>query len=106
MSVLQWHPISVNVLALVLLLNGEMKIAVVCIIDQVGLVQLSYSLLYLLAMNCPDKQCYDVCGSSCPKTCYDTSYNCENDHCIEGCHCPEGKEHDLSENFHIQANCM
>ncbi|XP_076806278.1 von Willebrand factor-like [Clavelina lepadiformis] len=42
------------------------------------------------AITCPDNLCYDVCGSSCPKTCYDTSYNCENDHCIEGCHCPEG----------------
>lgn len=41
-------------------------------------------------IKCPGKLCYDVCGSSCPKTCFDTSYNCENDHCIEGCHCPEG----------------
>jgi hypothetical protein len=41
-------------------------------------------------VSCPGDLTYDVCGTSCPKTCYDTSYSCENDHCIEGCHCPEG----------------
>ena len=46
--------------------------------------------LLLLVITCPDKQSYDVCGTSCPRTCFDTSYNCENDHCIEGCHCPSG----------------
>lgn len=32
---------------------------------------------------------FDLCGSSCPKTCTGREYNCEDHHCIDGCHCPD-----------------
>lgn len=34
---------------------------------------------------------YDNCGTSCPKTCTGLDYNCEDHHCIDGCHCPADK---------------
>lgn len=32
---------------------------------------------------------FDHCGSSCPLTCSGRQYNCEDRHCIDGCHCPD-----------------
>ena len=32
---------------------------------------------------------FDHCGTSCPLTCSGRQYNCEDRHCIDGCHCPE-----------------
>lgn len=37
---------------------------------------------------CPVGMVYDNCGTSCPKTCDGLEYNCEDHHCIDGCHCP------------------
>ncbi|XP_075922124.1 mucin-6-like [Petromyzon marinus] len=42
------------------------------------------------AIQCPCGMVYNSCGSSCPKTCFDATYDCEDDLCIDGCHCPEG----------------
>lgn len=33
---------------------------------------------------------YSDCGTSCPKTCKNTVYDCEDNHCLDGCHCPDG----------------
>ncbi|XP_061410675.1 SCO-spondin-like [Lethenteron reissneri] len=41
-------------------------------------------------IQCPCGMVYNSCGSSCPKTCFDATYDCEDDLCIDGCHCPEG----------------
>ncbi|XP_019623677.1 PREDICTED: mucin-2-like isoform X2 [Branchiostoma belcheri] len=41
-------------------------------------------------VSCPAGQVYQDCGSSCPKTCRQTVYNCEDEQCIDGCHCPDG----------------
>ncbi|XP_061431827.1 von Willebrand factor-like [Lethenteron reissneri] len=41
-------------------------------------------------MVCPADMVYDMCGSACPRTCFDTVYDCEDDHCVDGCHCPNG----------------
>ncbi|XP_033114280.1 mucin-2-like, partial [Anneissia japonica] len=31
------------------------------------------------------------CGSSCPRTCSSATYDCLDNHCIDGCHCPDDK---------------
>ncbi|KAI8495841.1 hypothetical protein Bbelb_262570 [Branchiostoma belcheri] len=41
-------------------------------------------------MSCSNGMVYDSCGSSCPATCSNTDYNCVDDHCVDGCHCPRG----------------
>jgi hypothetical protein len=41
-------------------------------------------------IRCPAGQIFKTCGSSCPQTCWDQTYNCDDDHCIDGCHCPAG----------------
>ncbi|XP_077861966.1 mucin-2-like [Saccoglossus kowalevskii] len=39
-------------------------------------------------ITCSGGMVYEQCGSACPKTCQKTAYQCEDDHCIDGCHCP------------------
>ncbi|XP_067130718.1 hemocytin-like [Centruroides vittatus] len=41
-------------------------------------------------LDCPVGMEYFDCGSSCPKTCTKTEYDCEDEHCVDGCHCPAG----------------
>lgn len=41
-------------------------------------------------LNCSVGMEYTDCGSSCPKTCIKTEYDCEDEHCVDGCHCPSG----------------
>ncbi|XP_078657624.1 uncharacterized protein LOC144903401 isoform X3 [Branchiostoma floridae x Branchiostoma belcheri] len=40
--------------------------------------------------NCAEGMEYLTCGTSCPETCRTTLYDCEDNQCIDGCHCPEG----------------
>ncbi|XP_078600776.1 uncharacterized protein LOC144875877 isoform X3 [Branchiostoma floridae x Branchiostoma japonicum] len=40
--------------------------------------------------NCAEGMEYHTCGTSCPETCRTTLYDCEDNQCIDGCHCPEG----------------
>ncbi|XP_019625453.1 PREDICTED: mucin-5AC-like isoform X5 [Branchiostoma belcheri] len=40
--------------------------------------------------NCAEGMEYRTCGTSCPETCRTTLYDCEDNQCIDGCHCPEG----------------
>ncbi|XP_033096051.1 mucin-5AC-like, partial [Anneissia japonica] len=42
-------------------------------------------------LQCPDGMEYQICGSTCPQTCGNQVVDCENDYCIEGCHCPAGQ---------------
>ncbi|XP_054708375.1 SCO-spondin-like, partial [Uloborus diversus] len=44
----------------------------------------------LCPLSCTNGMIYKDCGSSCPKTCKDTVYDCEDDQCVDGCHCPDG----------------
>ncbi|GIY60677.1 hypothetical protein CEXT_155381 [Caerostris extrusa] len=44
----------------------------------------------LCPLSCPGGMVYTDCGTSCPITCKGTVYACEDDRCIDGCHCPEG----------------
>merc|ERR1739838_399669 len=44
----------------------------------------------LCETSCPCGMVFDQCGSSCPLTCSGREYNCEDKHCIDGCHCPQG----------------
>ncbi|XP_055937840.1 hemocytin-like [Argiope bruennichi] len=44
----------------------------------------------LCPLSCPFGMVYKDCGSSCPQTCRGTVYDCEDDRCVDGCHCPEG----------------
>uniref|UniRef100_A0A061QFX2 Putative hemolectin n=1 Tax=Cupiennius salei TaxID=6928 RepID=A0A061QFX2_CUPSA len=44
----------------------------------------------LCPLSCPDGMIYKDCGTSCPKTCKGTLYDCEDNHCVDGCHCPDG----------------
>ncbi|XP_019623670.1 PREDICTED: uncharacterized protein LOC109469577 [Branchiostoma belcheri] len=41
-------------------------------------------------MTCQNGMVYDPCGSSCPQTCYSHTYDCVDNHCVDGCHCPSG----------------
>lgn len=43
-----------------------------------------------LAIECSNGKEYQECGSICPKTCKKSVYDCEDDMCIDGCHCPTG----------------
>nr|XP_006820368.1 PREDICTED: mucin-2-like [Saccoglossus kowalevskii] len=45
----------------------------------------------LCDLQCPDGMTYDNCGTTCPQTCRSAMYNCDDNHCLEGCHCPPGK---------------
>ncbi|XP_033097307.1 mucin-5AC-like, partial [Anneissia japonica] len=40
-------------------------------------------------LSCPSQMVYKQCGTSCPLTCKSTTYDCIDDHCIDGCHCPD-----------------
>ncbi|XP_066272356.1 von Willebrand factor-like [Branchiostoma lanceolatum] len=40
--------------------------------------------------NCAEGMEYRTCGTSCPETCRTTLYDCEDNQCVDGCHCPEG----------------
>ncbi|GAB6030548.1 hypothetical protein CHUAL_007413 [Chamberlinius hualienensis] len=42
-------------------------------------------------ISCPSEQMYQVCGSSCKRSCVDISYNTNcREECVEGCNCPPG----------------
>lgn len=43
-------------------------------------------------LHCPQGQEYQVCGSSCARSCKDISFNpnCKEE-CVEGCNCPKGQ---------------
>lgn len=41
-------------------------------------------------LDCPTGMEYMDCGTSCPKTCKLTEYECSSEHCIDGCHCSAG----------------
>ncbi|KAG8199486.1 hypothetical protein JTE90_009334 [Oedothorax gibbosus] len=45
----------------------------------------------LCPLSCPEGMLYSDCGSSCPRTCRGTVYDCEDSRCVDGCHCPEGR---------------
>lgn len=47
-------------------------------------------LFLYIALSCPEGMVYKDCGTSCPKTCKGTVYDCEDHHCVDGCHCPDG----------------
>ncbi|XP_014665852.1 PREDICTED: hemocytin-like [Priapulus caudatus] len=44
----------------------------------------------LCPMDCSAGMEYNSCGTSCPRSCRGQVYDCEDDHCVEGCHCPSG----------------
>ncbi|GFR27036.1 von Willebrand factor [Trichonephila clavata] len=44
----------------------------------------------LCPLSCSGGMIYKDCGTSCPETCKGTVYDCEDNRCIDGCHCPEG----------------
>ncbi|XP_070535301.1 mucin-2-like [Ptychodera flava] len=53
-------------------------------------VLLDWRLPNLCPVNCTNGMVYDNCGSTCPQTCRTSLYNCDSNHCLEGCHCPAG----------------
>ncbi|XP_052248669.1 mucin-5AC-like isoform X9 [Dreissena polymorpha] len=40
---------------------------------------------------CPGNQIHKECGSMCQKTCQSHAATCEDNSCIDGCFCPDGK---------------
>ncbi|CAM9601467.1 unnamed protein product [Lampetra fluviatilis] len=52
--------------------------------------RLSWRAPDLCHVECPPSMVYDDCGSACPHTCKSAVFTCENQQCVEGCHCPDG----------------
>ncbi|XP_075924085.1 uncharacterized protein LOC116943709 [Petromyzon marinus] len=52
--------------------------------------RLSWRAPDLCYVECPPAMVYDDCGSACPHTCKSAVFTCENQQCVEGCHCPDG----------------
>lgn len=42
------------------------------------------------AMTCTNGTEYKECGPPCPLTCDDQEPTCQQERCVDGCHCPEG----------------
>lgn len=41
-------------------------------------------------MACTNGTEYGECGPPCPPTCNDQEPTCQQERCVDGCHCPEG----------------
>ncbi|KAK2585761.1 hypothetical protein KPH14_010370 [Odynerus spinipes] len=49
------------------------------------------------SIHCSGGQIYQICGSSCKRSCQDISFNPDcKEECVEGCNCPEGQTLDIN----------